>query len=309
MTGPAATLLEPGVVSFARFLRAANRSPKTVSIYTGAVHKLITWVGEHAPDVESWDDLRAEHVNAFTAHILAAGHSAAYASNLYRAIQQFVKWALVEEEMTRSPLTGTASPQVPEQPVPVLTAEQLRALLRACEGKDFMSRRDMAIVRLFADTGIRLAELAGLRVEDVDLDHREAVVLGKGRRRRTVVYGHKATLALDRYLRVRAAQRRADLPELWLSTTGRAGHGPMTASGIYQMLERRGQAAGVDGLHPHVLRHTWAHFARLEGRLHDDEVMRLAGWRSRSMLNRYAASAADERARDAGKRSSLGDQL
>jgi site-specific recombinase XerD len=211
--------------------------------------------------------------------------------------------------MVLDPLLRTTAPLVPEQPVPVLNVDHLRALLDVCEGREFSSRRDMAIIRLFLDTGIRLAELTALELDDVDLDHREATVLGKGRRRRTVVFGHKATLALDRYIRVRAAQRRADLPQLWLSLTGRAGHGPMTGSGIAQMIERRGQAAGITGLHPHVLRHTWAHYARLEDRLHDDEIMRLAGWRSRSMLNRYAASAADERARDAGKRSSLGDQL
>lgn len=309
MTERSATRLDPAVASFGRFLRAANRSPKTVSIYTGAVRKLMAWLAEHAPELRSWDELRAEHVNGFTADVLAAGQSAAYASNLYRALQQFVKWALTEEEMTRDPLTGTAPPQVPEQPVPVLSTEQLRTLLRGCDGRDFMSRRDTAIIRLFLDTGIRLAEMAGLLVEQVDLDQREAVVLGKGRRIRVVVFGHKATLALDRYLRIRAQQKRAELPALWLATTGRAGHGPMSDSGIYQMIGRRGEETGIDGLHPHVLRHTWAHYARLEGRLHDDEVMRLAGWRSRSMLNRYAASAADERARDAGKRSPLGDQL
>jgi hypothetical protein len=65
-----------------------------------------------------------------------------------------------------------------------------------------------------------------------------------------VVYGHKAILALDRYLRLRVIQHRADLPDLWLSTTGRSGHGPMTGSGIYQMLERRGAQAGLTGLHP-----------------------------------------------------------
>jgi site-specific recombinase XerC len=90
-----------------------------------------------------------------------------------------VKWALIEEEMTRNPLLGTVSPQVPEQPVPVLTVEQLRALFKACEDKDFATRRDMAIVRLFLDTGVRLAELARLSTEDVDLDNRKALVLGK----------------------------------------------------------------------------------------------------------------------------------
>jgi integrase/recombinase XerC len=308
MTGPEATL-EPVVMSWTRFLRAANRSDKTIGIYTGAVRKLVGYLAEAHPEVTSWEQLESRHVNGFTADVLNRGSSAAYASNLYRAIQQFVKWARAEEEITGNPLAGTVRPQVPEQPVPVLDTEALRALLRTCEGRDLQSRRDTAIIRLFLDTGIRLAEMAALCVADVDLDAREATVMGKNRRTRTVVYGHKATLALDRYLRTRASHRTAHRPELWLSTTGRGGYGPMTRSGIYQMIQTRGTAAGITGLHPHVLRHTWAHYARLEGRLHDDEVMRLAGWRSRSMLNRYAASAADERARDAGKRAPLGDQL
>ena len=165
-----------------------------MTIYTEAARKLISWLGRNAPEVTCWDDLRATHVNGFTSDVLAAGRSAAYASNLYRAIQQFAKWALVEEEITRNPLLGTVSPQVPEQPVPVLTVEQLRALFKSCEGKDFAARRDMAIVRLFLDTGVRLAELAGLSTEDVDLDNREALVVGKGRRSRVVVYGHRGEL-------------------------------------------------------------------------------------------------------------------
>lgn len=309
MTGQTATLLDPAVTSFARFLRAANRADKTISIYTAAVRKLAGWLAAHNPEVTGWDQLRAEHVNGFMADLLDSGASSAYASNIYRALQQFAKWALAEELLTTSPLLGTAPPQVPEQLVDVLTVAQLRALLRSLDGRDFLSRRDMAIVRLFLDTGVRLAEMAGLLVDDVDLDRREATVLGKGRRVRTVVYGHRATLALDRYLRVRAVQRRSDLPNLWLASTARAGHGPMSSSGIYQALKQRGAAVGLDGLHPHQLRHTWAHYVRLEGRLHDDEVMRLAGWRSPQMLRRYAASAADERAREAGKRSTLGDTI
>lgn len=309
MAAPVTSPLEPAVASFARFLRAANRSPNTVTIYVGAVRKLAGWLAACHPEVTAWEQLRAEHVNGFTADLLATGSAPGYASNLYRAIQQFVKWCLTEEEMTRDPLAATTRPQVPEHPVPVLNPDQLRALLKVCEGREFTARRDTAIIRLFCDTGIRLAEMAGLAVEHVDLDLREATVLGKGRRLRTAVFGHKACLALDRYLRTRATAARADLPQLWLSTTGRGGNGAMTRSGIYQMLERRGADAGIPGLHPHMLRHTWAHYCRLEDRLHDDEIMRLAGWRSRSMLDRYGASAADERAREAGKRSTLGDQL
>src|SRR4051794_33079837 len=82
----------------------------------------------------------------------------------------------------------------------------------------------------------------------------------------------------------------------------------MTDSGIRQMMERRGQLAGVEGLHPHRLRHQFAHQWLAAGGAEQD-LMRLAGWRSRQMLGRYAASAADQRARDAHKRMGLGDRI
>jgi integrase/recombinase XerC len=79
-----------------------------------------------------------------------------------------------------------------------------------------------AILRLFADTGLRLSELAHLTVADVDLDEQVAVVLGKGRRPRAVPFGAKTTAALDRYLRVRGRHKVAAEPALWLGpTTGR----------------------------------------------------------------------------------------
>ena len=117
-------------------------------------------------------------------------------------------------------------PAVPEAPPRVLNDEQLRRLLKACEGREFADRRDAAILRLLVDTGMRRAEIAGLRVEDVDFDHDVAVVLGKGRRPRACPFGRKTAQALDRYLRVRAAHRDAALPALWLGVWG-----PMTPSG------------------------------------------------------------------------------
>ena len=190
------------------------------------------------------------------------------------------------------------APQVPEQPVPVFTDDELAAFLKATDGRHFTSRRDHAIFRLFIDTGMRLGELAGLRVDDLHLgDDRysssvnTAWVVGKGNRGRHCPFGAKTSQALDRYLRVRARHAKADRPELWL---GERNKGPMTDNGVSQLIRRRGRELGIDGAHAHRFRHTYASQWLSAGGTEGD-LMRLAGWRSRQKLSRYGASAADQR--------------
>ena len=129
--------------------------------------------------------------------------------------------------------------------------KRLAALIRSLAGTGFEDRRDMAIARLFLNTGARLEEMSQLRLEVVSLQHRELYVMGKGRKARVLPLGAKAVKDLDRYLRVRERHKEGHLPWLWLSSKGR-----LTSSGIAQMIKRRCKAAGIPAVHPHQFRHT-----------------------------------------------------
>jgi site-specific recombinase XerD len=283
-------------------LAAANKAPRTIESYAEAVdqlHRFLTGAGMPTRVAA----ITSEHLEAFGVDQLKR-LKASSARIRYASLQQFWKWIEADGEVTSSPMKGVPRPQVPEQPVPILSDDELKALVRAAEAEgDFLSRRDAAVIRLFADTGARLSEVAELDVRDVDLDGGTVRVLGKGRRVRNLPVGSRTVRALDRYLAVRGRHPDHEHARLWLGTQG-----PLTAYGISEMVKRRAKQAGIGEVHVHQLRHSAAHFLRLNG-MDDDSVMRIMGWRDRSMLHRYGASAADERGREAHRRLSPGDRL
>jgi site-specific recombinase XerD len=146
--------------SFARGLRAANRSPRTVETYLAAINQLASYLLVHGmpTDVRS---MTREYVEAFVSELVET-RSASTASNRFRALQQFFKFLAEEGEIQESPMRRMKAPHVPEQPVAVLSEDELRKLLATCSGTTFEDRRDNAIIRLFADTGMRRGELLGI---------------------------------------------------------------------------------------------------------------------------------------------------
>jgi site-specific recombinase XerD len=274
--------------AFARALRARGRSTATIVTYEKAFRTFGTWLTDHG---HSLADVRVTKalIEEFLGDEFERGLARQTVHQHFTSLRTFFKF-VAEETDEASPMTGLTAPNVPLNPPPVLTETDKNKLLATATGKTFGDRRDLAILSLFMDTGMRRGEIAGITTDAFDLDELTVTVTGKGGRTRTVPYGPKTARALDRYARLRDHHPATAEPWFWLGKKGR-----LSAFGIEDMISRRGAQAGV-AVHPHLFRHTWAH-DQLAAGVPESEVITLAGWRSGPiMLQRYGAAEANNRA-------------
>lgn len=280
-------------------LSAQNRSPRTITTYTAGVESFLDWCGRTGTPAE----MTKTAVQGWIAALLAGGAKATTATTWLGGVKRFAYWLAEEGEIDANPLDRLSPPKIDTKITPSLTDEELTRLIKACAGKTLVDRRDEALVRLMAETGLRAAEVIALKVADVDLQRGLVIVArGKGAKGRIAPFGPKTALALDRYIRLRRQHVGADNAQLFVGAHIRT----FSYWGLARTLRQRAQDAGIAGFHLHLLRHTaatrWLAAGGSEGGL-----MAVAGWSTREMIDRYTRATAAERAVTEARGLNLGD--
>lgn len=287
--------------SFVRSLKADGKAERTRTLYLQSVTYFSRWLADEGQPA-TLEHLTRDNLRGWFGHLNETKRPATVRTR-FRGMRRFCGWLVDEDELETNPMQGMSQPTMPAEPVPVITDDELAALLKACRGKEFPEVRDTAIMRLLLDCGLRASELCGLRMQDVDLDAETIIVKGKGDKVRAAYLSARTTAALDKYLRKRSGHRWAHLDPVFLTQRG-----ALSVDGLRERVRARGEAAGIAHLHPHRFRHTFAHDFLYNGGQERD-LKRLAGWTSDTMLERYGASAADARAKAAAQRMRRGDRV
>lgn len=281
-------------------LRGRRRAAGTIRNYRDTVAMFDGWLPATTPiteatrrDVATWIGERLD---------LEAPQTAL---SRFRRLRAFYRWAVSTDPpiIEKNPMQGLREPSTPEAPPPVLTDDEIRALFASIKGSTFIEKRDRAILALLVDSGCRVGELVGMEVEDLNVVEGIAEVTGKGSKTRVIAFGVGTGQALQVYLRLRRTQRDAGVRQLWIGARG-----PITVQTVWKICRTRGEDAGIKGMFPHQLRHTFAHKFRADGGSEGD-LAALGGWKSAAMLRRYGKSAESERAVATHKRLGMLDNL
>ncbi len=210
-----------------------------------------------AAHVEARGGLEANELDvaAIASFVAACRESARSTARRLSAVRGFSRFLVRERVIAADPADLVDRPRLPRRLPKLLTRDEVLRLIEAPQPDGFRGLRDRAMLYLLYASGLRVSELVGLRVVDLDRARGVVIPLGKGEKRRIVPCGERALAVLDAYLAARADHVGAASPALFLSR----GVRPMTRQGFFKALKRFARAAGITKpVSPHWVRHTFA---------------------------------------------------
>ena len=300
-------------------LRAGGRSQKTIDFYLWTLRIFHDYLKERGDLPLNPVALTREHVETFLADVRATpsartGRPRSEKSflGIYNTLHIFFNWLVDRDEIPASPMMKMHAPAVKKAPPAVLDEDTLRRFLAHLrKGREFLDRRDYAMVVMYLDTGCRREEMVSADLDGIDWKDQTMRVLGKGNKERDVSFGDEAALVLRQYVRQRAQHmvehqyRDSTDGPVWVSRLGER----MTGSAVLNMLKRRAEECGLStNVWTHLLRHTWAHLC-LDAGMDTGDLKKLGGWDTDKMVNHYGSSEAARRAQKHHKQFSPGNRL
>ena len=231
-------------------------SPHTDSNYRRDLLAFADWCdGQQLPD---WTAIDAQHVRVHAARCHRDGLAPRSIQRRLSALRGYFGYLIREGVLQKNPAADVRAPKAPKRLPKALDVDRMGRLLQkpaATDESAALDVRDLAIMELFYSSGLRLAELVGLQLGDLDLQDRTVRVLGKGSKTRIVPVGTHALAALQAWLHERAAIARPDERAVFVGRNGRRLGARAVQLRVTEFAKRRGIDVKV---HPHLFRHSFA---------------------------------------------------
>lgn len=239
--------------AFFEYLKSERRlSPHTRSAYRHDLDTLIAFCNVHGLD--DWRALNIQHARAFAAQLHRQGLAGRSIARALSAARSFHRYLLREGSAAHNPFTGVAAPKAGRRLPKVLSVDQAARLMQI-DGEQPLTRRDRALFELLYSSGLRLAELVGLNVTDVDLRDATVTVTGKGAKTRIIPVGAQARAAIVVWLKERATLAAVGEAAMFLGRNGKR----IGARAVQLRLKQWAVRQGIEvPTHPHMLRHSFA---------------------------------------------------
>ena len=259
------------VAKFIAAKRIEGCSEKTLKYYQSTIDALLTTLGKSAQQLTT-EDLR----DYLTNYQRKRQSSKVTIDNIRRILSSFFSWLEDEDYIIKSPVRRIHKVKTAKVVKDTYTDEELELMRDNCR-----SVRDLAMIDLFASSGMRVGELVALNREDINFSERECVVLGKGDKERMVYFDARTKLHLQDYL----AERSDTNPALFV--TLRAPHERLQIGGVESQLRNLGQQLHLQKVHPHKFRRTLATTAIDKG-MPIEQVQQLLGHQKIDTTMHYA---------------------
>jgi integrase/recombinase XerD len=247
--------VEAHVRTFLSYLRVEKGlSDNTIQAYRRDMAKFAAFAGKRGLGTA---DVRREHVVDFLGSLYRRNLDSRSVARHLVTIRHFFRFSLMEGVIDDDPAANIESPKFRQSLPEFLSVDEVDRLLRQPDANDMIGIRDKAMIELMYSTGLRVSELCGLRVSDLQMDPGCLRCIGKGDKERLVPVGHQALEAVQAYLRDarKELSRGVASPYLFLNQKGHK----LNRIAFWKILGEYGRKAGLrKSLTPHMLRHSFA---------------------------------------------------